>query len=182
MARQQRLIDITDGKPRCEWAKSDALLATYHDREWGRAIRTDAGHLERMAQEIFQCGLSWKIVLVKTPALHESFKGFDLKAVSRMTARDVDRLCGNAEIIRNRMKIEATIHNAGVMTSLAKEHGSYVRWLKALPARTDMEIAALYPLFKKTFKFMGPETTKCYLMGCGKIAAAHDAHCWCFQG
>src|SRR5215470_8112843 len=99
--------DPNDGRRRCHWAASDPMLASYHDREWGRPIRTDNGHLERMALEVFQCGLSWKIVLVKRAALREAFRGFELEAVARMTARDVAKLIANPAIIRNRLKIEA---------------------------------------------------------------------------
>ncbi len=172
------MVNPDDGKPRCQWAATDALLATYHDRQWGKAIRTDAGHLERLTQEVFQCGLSWKIVLVKSPALHEAFAGFEPERVARFGKRELNRLVNDARIIRNRRKIEATIHNAAVMVALANEHGSYRKWLNKQPAKSEAEIAALYPLFKKTFKFMGPETTKCYLMGCGKIPPFHEPHCY----
>lgn len=171
-------VDPDDGRPRCAWAAADPLLAAYHDREWGRAIRTSHGHLERIALEIFQCGLSWKIVLVKRPALRRCFEGFRVDRVAAFSARDVSRLCRDASIIRNRRKIEATIHNARQFRAIAREHGSYMRWLAALPAETPGDISALFPLFRKTFKFMGPETTKCYLMGCGKVPPDHEAGCW----
>ena len=173
-----RLVNIEDGKPRCAWAATDALLATYHDRQWGRPIRTDAGHLERLTQEVFQCGLSWKIVLVKSPALREAFAEFDPIRVAKFGKREVERLVQDERIIRNRRKIEATIYNAGVMVELANEFGSFRKWLSKHPSVTEAEIAALYPLFKKMFKFMGPETTKCYLMGCGKIPPFHEPHCF----
>jgi len=173
------MIDPNDGRRRCQWAATDPVLATYHDLEWGKPIRTDAGHLERMAMEIFQCGLSWKIVLVKRPALRQAFRRFSVATVAGMTKRDVDRLCRDASIIRNRRKIEATIHNARQFRDLAGRHGSYRCWLEGLAAQTKAQQAALYPLFHKTFKFMGPETTKCYLMGTGKIAPWHESGCWC---
>jgi DNA-3-methyladenine glycosylase I len=167
-----------DDRPRCAWAARDPQLAHYHDNEWGRPIATDSGHLERIALEIFQCGLSWKIVLVKQPALKKAFGAYKIDYVAGLTSKDVDRLVENADIIRNRKKIEATIHNAGVIAGLARTHGSYRKWLAALPAKTDEQVAALYPLFKKTFKFMGPETTKCYLWGVGKVAVPHEPTCW----
>jgi DNA-3-methyladenine glycosylase I len=154
------------------------MLAAYHDLEWGLPIRTDAGHLERMALEVFQCGLSWKIVLVKRPAFRELFKGFDPERVARFGRRDVERLCGDPSIIRNRRKIEAIVSNAKVFLKLADGHGSYRRWFDALASDTPRARAALYPLFSTTFKFMGPETTKCYLMGVGKIDPAHERGCW----
>lgn len=177
-ARRVKPVDPGDGRQRCKWAATDPMLAAYHDREWGAPIRTDAGHLERMALEVFQCGLSWKIVLVKRDALRDRFDGFDVQRVARFDKRRIERLCNDAAIIRNRAKIEATVSNARVFIELAEQHGSYVKWLKGLDASTPRAIAALYPLFRTTFKFMGPETTKCYLMGMGKIAAAHDKGCW----
>ncbi len=171
-------INPNDGKPRCKWAATDSLLASYHDREWGKPIRTDAGHLERLALEVFQCGLSWKIVLVKRPAFRECFQNFDPKRVAAFTSRQVARLVANPAIIRNRMKIEAIVSNARVFLELAEEHGSYRRWFDRLEADTPRARAALFPLFKQTFKFMGPETTKCYLMGVGKIDPEHEKTCW----
>lgn len=165
-------------RKRCRWCADDPMLIDYHDREWGQPIRTDAGHLERMALEIFQCGLSWKIVLVKRPALQNAFEGFELSTVARMSARDVARLVGNPAIIRNRMKIEATIHNARRFIELAEKNGSYRKWFQALPAATPAQRRGLFEVFKENFRFMGPETTKCYLMGVGKIPPAHDRHCW----
>jgi DNA-3-methyladenine glycosylase I len=97
-----RLIDTKDGRRRCRWAADDPMLASYHDREWGRPIRTDYGHLERMALEVFQCGLSWKIVLVKRPAFRKLFERFNVERVASFKKRDIERLCGDASIIRNR--------------------------------------------------------------------------------
>lgn len=170
-------VPLTD-RPRCRWAATDPLLARYHDREWGQPIRTDAGHLERMSLEVFQCGLSWKIVLVKRPAFRELFEGFDPQRVARYGRREVGRLCRDSSIIRNRRKIEAVVENAKSFLEIAEQSGSYCRWFHRLPAGSSGEQAALYPLFRETFAFMGPETTKCYLMGVGKIAAAHDKSCW----
>lgn len=167
-----------DGLPRCKWASSDALQATYHDHEWGRAITTDAGHLERIALEVFQCGLSWRIVLVKRAALKDAFRDFDPKRVAAMTARDADRICGNAEVIRNRAKVLATIHNARCMLDLAGNYRSYKRWLDQLPIEQLKQLPQAIAAFKDAgFKFMGPETVKCYLMGCGKIEPEHEPHC-----
>jgi DNA-3-methyladenine glycosylase I len=179
MARRQPRVDPHDGRQRCEWAATDPLLAAYHDLEWGKPIRTDAGHLERLALEIFQCGLSWKIVLVKRPALRRAFGRFRIDHVAGFGKRDVDRLCRDPSIIRNRKKIEATVHNARQFQERARQNGTYRRWLERLPAETLGQRAALHGLFRKTFKFMGPETTKCYLMGIGKIAPEHERGCWC---
>jgi DNA-3-methyladenine glycosylase I len=173
-----RTIQPDDGRGRCKWAATDPMLAAYHDNEWGRPIHTDAGHLERMALEVFQCGLSWKIVLVKRPAFRELFRRFDPAKVARFGRREVQRLCGEPSIIRNRRKIEAIVENARVFLELAEVHGTYRRWFNALPAKSQSEQESLYPLFKQMFTFMGPETTKCYLMGVGKIDCPHEQGCW----
>jgi len=178
MAMKARKSLSVDGRPRCVWAATDPLLMAYHDREWGRPIGTDAGHLERMALEVFQCGLSWKLVLLKRAAFREAFEGFEPGRVARFSRRDAESLCRNPAIIRNRRKIEAIISNAEVFLRLASEHGSYRRWLEGLPAGTKRDRAALYPLFARTFRFMGPETTRCYLMGVGKIEPSHERRCW----
>jgi DNA-3-methyladenine glycosylase I len=167
-----------DERRRCRWAANDPLLASYHDDEWGRPIRTDAGHLERMALEVFQCGLSWKIVLTKRPAFRRLFERFDVQRVAAFTARDVERLCRDASIIRNRMKIKAIVANARVFRKIADEHGTYRRWFDGLPAVSARDQKSLFPLFNETFRFMGPETTKCYLMGVGKITPPHEPQCW----
>ena len=178
MAERRRRVDPNDGRKRCAWAAQDSLQATYHDNEWGRPIRTDAGHLERMALEVFQCGLSWRIVLVKRPALRRVFRRFKVDEVAAFRKRDVDRLCADASIIRNRRKIEATINNARKFLASAAEHRSYRRWLLGLPVGTPSQRKALYPLFRSMFKFMGPETTKCYLMGVGLFTPEHERGCW----
>lgn len=165
-------------KRRCKWTADDPLLISYHDREWGRPIGTDAGHLERMALEIFQCGLSWRIVLVKRPALREAFEGFALERVAGMGTRDVERLMANPAIIRNGAKIKATISNARQFIELAEVAGSYRKWFGSLAAGTPRERRAIFAAFKENFSFMGPETTKCYLMGVGKIPPAHDRGCF----
>jgi DNA-3-methyladenine glycosylase I len=110
------------------------------------------------------------------------FQGFDPARVARLTSRDVRRLTNDSSIIRNRRKIEAIIENANVFLRIKREHRTYRRWLDALPAESPRQVAALYPLFRQTFRFMGPETTKCYLMGVGKIAPWHEKGCWCANG
>jgi len=174
-----RKLDPPVGDPaRCAWARDDELLALYHDKEWGKPVRGDTGHLDRIAMEIFQCGLSWKIVLVKRPALREAFEGFDVQRVAKMGARDVTKMLGNAAIIRNRRKIEGVIHNARVMIDMAAEHGSYVKWFGRQDVSTADGLDELYRFYRKHFKFMGPETIKCYLWGVGKVAVPHEPLCW----
>ena len=90
----------------------------YHDQEWGRPVRDERGLFERMALEGFQSGLSWLTILRKRDAFRAAFAGFDPDAVARFGERDVQRLLGDAGIVRNRAKIEATIANANATIAL----------------------------------------------------------------
>src|SRR3954447_4035629 len=96
---------------RCSWARGPEYLP-YHDEEWGRPVLDDDALYERLCLEGFQAGLSWLTILRKRPAFREAFAGFEIDAVTRFGARDVKRLLGDAGIVRNRAKIEATIANA----------------------------------------------------------------------
>ncbi|MBX7557847.1 DNA-3-methyladenine glycosylase I, partial [Streptomyces sp. tea 10] len=106
------LVIGADGLARPRWAASDPLLREYYDHEWGVPVRDENGLFERVTLEAFQSGLSWRTVLAKRPAFREVFHGFDPEAVAAMDERDVERLLGDARIIRNRRKIEATVTNA----------------------------------------------------------------------
>ena len=90
-----------DGLVRCAWGTSDAMRE-YHDREWGRPVTGEAGLFERLCLEAFQSGLSWSTILAKREAFRRAFAGFDPEAVARFGARDVERLLGDASIVRNR--------------------------------------------------------------------------------
>ena len=107
-----------DDRPRCDWALSAPDYVAYHDDEWGRPVHGTAAWFERMSLEAFQSGLSWIVVLRKRPAFREVFAGFDPDTVARFGDDDVARLLGDARIVRNRMKIEATISNARAVLDL----------------------------------------------------------------
>jgi len=165
---------LDDGKPRCAWATRDELSRRYHDEEWGVPLRTDAEHLERLALEIFQAGLSWRLMLAKRDAFRRAFEGFDPRRVAAFGPRDVARLLSDAGIVRNRRKIEAVIRNASVFLEIVREHGSFARWLEGLPG----DEAALLAEFRRRFAFCGPEVTRSYLMSMGKLPAWHEEGCW----
>lgn len=164
--------------PRCPWADGDPLLARYHDEEWGIPIASDAAHLERLSLEIFQAGLSWRTILHKRAAFRKAFARFSLKKVAAFTGRDVRRLLGDAGIVRNRLKIEATIENAQRFIALSRGHGSFARWLEALPP----DLGALQAIFREEFRFMGPEIAKSYLESVGKVPIRHHPACWRASG
>lgn len=112
------LVVRADGTASCWWAADDPLLATYHDREWGRPVRDEVRLFEKLCLEGFQAGLSWRTVLAKRDALRHHFRGFDPAAVARLGARDVDRMLGDPGIVRHRGKVEAAIANARTLLAL----------------------------------------------------------------
>jgi len=137
-------------------------------------LHADPEHLERLALEIFQAGLSWRLMLAKRDAFVRAFEGFKLNRVALYGPGEIERLLSDAGIVRNRRKIEAVIHNAGVFVEIALEHGSYAKWFDELTPDEDFLLAE----FRRRFKFCGPEVTRSYLMSVGKIPAVHEKGCW----
>jgi DNA-3-methyladenine glycosylase I len=113
-----------DGIARCWWSGADPLYLSYHDLEWGRPVDDDRRIFEKLCLEGFQSGLSWLTILRKRDNFRSAFRDFDLEAVARFDAADVDRLLLDAGIVRNRAKIEATINNARRCLALVEEVGS----------------------------------------------------------
>ncbi|MDT5066852.1 MAG: DNA-3-methyladenine glycosylase [Mycobacterium sp.] len=112
------VVTAADGVTRCRWATETARdLAEYHDREWGRPTHDEATLFEVLVLTYFENGLSWGMVFDKRDDLRAAFHRFDPVAVAAMTPADVDRLMADTTIIRNRRKIEATIHNAGLLST-----------------------------------------------------------------
>ena len=113
-----------DGRPRCFWAGSVPGFAAYHDTEWGFPVDDEHMLFEKICLEGFQSGLSWRTILNKRPAFRELFLDFDFERVARFGAADVERLLGDARIVRHRGKIEATINNARRACEAVDAHGS----------------------------------------------------------
>ena len=158
----------------CDIAPGHPFHGPYHDGEYGFPAREDAVLLERLALEIAQAGLSWLTVLKKRPAFFAAFDGFDVATVARYGAAERARLLADAGIIRNRLKIDATIHNAGIVEGLIERHGSFAAWLDSHhPLPRDAWVA----LFKKTFRFTGGEITGEFLMSTGYLPGAHVETC-----
>src|ERR687897_3511684 len=101
-----------DGLLRCPWALSAREYLAYHDHEWGKPVSTVQGLFERLTLEAFQSGLSWRTILRKRENFRRAFAGFDVERIAAYRAKEVRRLLADAGIVRNRMKIEATITNA----------------------------------------------------------------------
>jgi DNA-3-methyladenine glycosylase I len=161
---------------RCEWANRGELEQSYHDNEWGVAIHDDRSLFEFLILEGAQAGLSWSTVLKKREGYRTAFQNFDARKISQYTEKDVSRLLVNSGIIRNRLKIAATVTNARAFLQLQKEFGSFdhyiwqfvdgkpIRnaWKKItdIPSRTPESDAMSKDLKKRGFKFVG--TTICY--------------------
>src|SRR6266704_6201096 len=118
----------SDGVRRCWWGDSDDVYRRYHDTEWGRPVDDDRQLFEKLSLEGFMSGLSWLTILRKRENFRVAFAGFDPSAVARFTTRDVARLMGDAGIVRNRAKIEATINNARRFGDLVGEFGSFAAY------------------------------------------------------
>ncbi len=175
---------------RCPWGTSPQDYADYHDLEWGRPIADDHGLYERLCLEAFQSGLSWLTILRKRPAFRTAFAGFDPELVARFDETDVERLLGDAGIVRHRGKIEAVIANAAATLrvqdaegSLAAllwrfepEAGTPARSLGDLPARTPASEALARELRRYGFRFLGPTTAYAAMQAVG-IVDDHLAEC-----
>lgn len=146
----------------------------YHDFEYGFPMESDDELFGRLILEINQAGLSWTTILNKKENFREAFSNFSIEKIANYTDQDKQELLQNAGIIRNRLKIEAVIHNANVILSLQKELGSFKNWLDSHHPKTKEEWVKL---FKKTFRFTGGEITNEFLMSTGYLAGCHTPDC-----
>jgi DNA-3-methyladenine glycosylase I len=167
---------------RC-FGDGDPLYERYHDDEWGRPVRDERGLFEKLSLEAFQSGLSWATILRKRESFRSAFAGFYPAAVAAFGPADVDRLLGDADIVRNRAKIEATIANARATVALheAGEPLETLVWAHRPPARpapasfadvpaTVPESVALARLLKRHgFRFVGPTTLYALMQACGLV-------------
>jgi DNA-3-methyladenine glycosylase I len=155
-------------------------MQEYHDTEWGHELRGDIPLFERMSLEAFQSGLSWAIILRKREGFRAAFAGFDPEAVAAFGPDDVERLLADAAIVRNRLKIEATIHNARAVVDLDTPFSDLL-WSFAPPARpaprklsdvapTTPESAAMAKELKRRgFRFVGPTTAYALMQATGMV-------------
>lgn len=161
----------------CDYIRSDRAREphiTYHDTEYGFPVEEDAALFERLVLEINQAGLSWETVLNKRKSFRAAFCDFDIARVAAFGDADVARLLADAGIIRNRLKVNAAIHNAAVILTLQEEFGSFQAWLNhhhPLPKSDWVK------LFKRTFRFTGGEIVGEFLMSLGYLPGAHDETC-----
>ena len=158
----------------CDIAPGHPFHGPYHDTEYGFPVRDDVVLFERFVLEINQAGLSWLTVLKKRQAFFDAFEGFDVGRVARYGETERARLLSDAGIIRNRLKIDAAIHNARVIEGLIADRGSFAAWLdRQHPLPRDDWVK----LFRQTFRFTGGEITGEFLMSTGYLPGAHDEDC-----
>ena len=145
------------GTPSTEW---------YHKR-WGKRVDNDNDMLEIMSLQIFQAGLKWNLIISKRDAFRRAFKQWKVDEVARMNQDEVNKMLNNSSIIRNRMKIEACIENARIIQQIGLKHGSFCKWF--YDVMDHSKLLDFQKELKKTFRFIGPELARMWLMASGRI-------------
>ncbi|TDQ52909.1 DNA-3-methyladenine glycosylase I [Actinorugispora endophytica] len=171
-----------DGLGRCPWAAAHPLNRAYHDTEWGLPVRGEQALFERISLEAFQSGLSWLTILAKRPAFRAVFADFAPEAVAAYTDADVERLMGDAGIVRNRAKITAARANARAVLALREQGGLDAliwshkpertpepRTAAEVPAHTPASHALAKDLRSRGFRFVGPTTAHALMEAIGMI-------------
>jgi DNA-3-methyladenine glycosylase I len=182
-----RLLALPDGRRRCSWCAGAPDYVAYHDEEWGRPVVDEARLYEKLCLEGFQSGLSWLTILRKREHFRKAFAGFDAAKVARFGLRDVNRLLGDAGIVRHRGKIEAAIANARAVLALREAEGGLAAFVwrfeppasarpKRLTGAALMKLAqtpeskALSKALKaRGFAFVGPTTVYAFMQAMGLV-------------
>jgi DNA-3-methyladenine glycosylase I len=185
----------SDGVVRCWWCGDDPLYVRYHDREWGSPVTDDTRLFEKLCLEGFQSGLSWLTILRKRDNFRAAFAGFDIDTVAGFGPADVERLLGDAGIVRHRGKIESTINNAGRARALIDEAGSIHSFVagfrpdrargiapgESIPASTEQSTALSKALKQRGWSFVGPTTVYAFMQAMG-LVNDHIHGCHCLDG
>ncbi len=158
----------------CELAPGHEFHGPYHDTEYGFPVADESVLFERLILEINQAGLSWLIILKRREGFTRAFEGFDVDRIAGYGEADTARLLADTGIIRNRLKVAATIENARRVVGLRAEHGSFAGWLRH---HHPLSHEDWVKLFRATFKFTGPEIVKEFLMSIGYLPGTHDETC-----
>ncbi len=187
MSAKDGIITGPDGVDRCFWHGNLPDYIHYHDHEWGRPVADDRRLFEKICLEGFQSGLSWLTILRKRENFREAFSGFDFERVAEFTEADVERLLGNAGIVRHRGKIVSTINNARRARELVDEAGSLAAWFwkfepapEERPAVVDLAHLRANPttavstriskeLKKRGWSFVGPTTVYAFMQAMGMV-------------
>ena len=159
-------------------ADAHPLHKKYHDESYGFPISNDNELFGRLLLEINQAGLNWLTILKKEANFRRAYSNFEIEKVANYQEEDRERLLQDAGIIRNKLKVNAAIHNANVILELQKEFGSYKAWLDH---HHPLELKDWVKLFKKHFKFTGGEICNEFLMSTGYLKGAHENDCPVYQ-
>lgn len=181
-------------KQRCPWCLGDPLYEAYHDTEWGVPVKDDETLFEFLVLESFQAGLSWITILRKRENFKKAFDDFDYKKICNYNQKKIDSLLQDAGIIRNKLKINATISNAVAFMEVQKEFGSFSNYIwsftngkpiknkvknyKEAAPTTPLSDAISKDLKKRGFKFMGSTVMYAYMQAVGMV---NDHEVTCFR-
>jgi DNA-3-methyladenine glycosylase I len=181
-------------KTRCEWAGSDPLYLDYHDNEWGTPEHNDQKLFEMLILEGAQAGLSWITILRKRENYRKAFDNFDPKKIAAYNKTKIQELLNNEGIVRNKLKVNAAVQNAGGFLEIQKEFSDFdtyiwqfigskprtnsFKQLKDLPAKTPESEAMSKDLLKRGFKFVGPTICYAFMQAVGMV---NDHVVGCFR-
>lgn len=183
-------------KIRCNWVTTDELYIQYHDEEWGKPVYDDETIFEFLVLEAFQAGLSWLTILCKRENFREAFDGFEYKKIAHYSDTKIEELMQNTGIVRNRLKILATINNAQRFMEVQQEFGSFSKYIwnfvngkpmvntfktiQEVPATTDISDALAKDLKKRGFKFLGSTVMYAHMQATGMVND-HIVSCVCYK-
>lgn len=172
-------------KHRCAWCGGDALYEAYHDQEWGVPVYDDATIFEFLILETFQAGLSWITVLRKRENFRKAFDNFNYKKIANYQQSKINDLLQDAGIIRNKLKVNATVTNAQAFIKIQEEFGSFSKYIwgfvdgkpiknecksmQDVPATTVISDALSKDLKKRGFKFVGPTVVYAHMQATGMV-------------
>lgn len=182
-------------KKRCGWVKlTDEIYVSYHDNEWGKALKDDQKLFELFSLETQAAGLSWLTVLKKRENYKKAFLNFDINRVSKFTCEDIDEIINKYDVIKNRPKLEAIINNAKLFLEIKNEFGSIKNYFwdrvddkpivnsienyKNIPTTSELSDLLTKDLKKRGFKFVGSVTIYSFLQASG-IINDHENSCFC---
>lgn len=145
----------------------------YSNTIWGKHISDDNTLFEVMSLEVFQAGLTWTMILNKRDGFRSAFHNWDIKTVASFKDKEIEDLRLDTRIIRNRLKIQATVENARTILVIQQKHSSFCNWFYNV--LQGNEYPPIQKALQKTFKFMGPEISRMWLMACGRITMNEGA-------
>jgi DNA-3-methyladenine glycosylase I len=180
-------------KIRCSWCEKDDLYRNYHDNEWGKPVYDDITIFEFLILETFQAGLSWYTVLAKRENFRKAFDNFNVEKIANYNQKKLDELAENSGIIRNKLKIKATVSNAQAFIKVQEEFGSFSKYiwgfvggkpidnkpktLAEVPATTEISDQLSKDLKKRGFKFVGSTVIYAHMQATGMVND-HILDCW----